>query len=264
LKKPECRNICCKHHQTGDTCGTTLQIDADGRCQSFEKNLLYYFRLAFSALSNKNYIDALDLTKEMKIGLYCVITAYHLGFTAMEWGTCRMYALKASENGAMLNTADICAMEPDTEALERLSREMDEGILMQKCADSEHSAKQSQPFGWLSPTGIFTEADFGEHDAAAQEIIRKKGLWNDFLDWRNERTGTSRDFLSEVAGYCLIHNPSGSGGYIVSAVKPLTKRQKDFLFGYFMEIGDRFKAEQYVDTEACGGITNRSKDRAGV
>lgn len=249
-RRVECCNLCCKHHQAGNTCGTTLQIGASGKCQSFEKSLLYYFCLIFSALSNKNYIDAMELTEEMQIGLYCVMTAYHLGFTTMEWGTCRMYALKASENGTMLKMADICAMELDQEAMDRLSWEMDEGILMQKCVDSEHSVKQSQPFGWLSPTGIFTEAAFGEHDAAAQEIIRKKGLWNDFLDWRNERNGTSRDFLSEMAGYCLVHNPSGSGGYIVSAVKPLTKRQKDFLYGYFMEIGDRFKAEQYVDTEA--------------
>ena len=248
MKKTECRNLCCKHHQTGNTCGTTLQIGANGQCQSFEKSLLYYFRLVLSALVNKNYIDATELTEEMKLGLYCVMTAYHLGFTTMEWGTCRMYALKADEKGPMLKTEDIYAMELDQEAVDRLSQELDEGILTRRCGNPAHSSKPSQPFGWLSPTGTFKEGDFGEHDAVAREIIRKKGRWDDFRAWNAGRNGTCRDFLSEVAGYCLIHNPSGYGGYIVSNSKPLTKKQKDFLFAYFMEIGDRFKAEQFVDT----------------
>lgn len=55
------------------------------------------------------------------------------------------------------------------------------------------------------------------------------------------------DFLSEVKGYCLIHNPSGYTGYIVTNMKNLTKQQKEFLYGYFMDMGDRFKAEQFVD-----------------
>ena len=58
---------------------------------------------------------------------------------------------------------------------------------------------------------------------------------------------TARDFLSEVKGYVLIHNPAGSGNYIVSHVKPLTKKQKDFLYGYFMDLGDKWKAEQYLN-----------------
>jgi len=30
-------------------------------------------------------------------------------------------------------------------------------------------------------------------------------------------------------------------------MKNLTKKQKEFLYGYFMDMGDRFKAEQFVD-----------------
>lgn len=55
-----------------------------------------------------------------------------------------------------------------------------------------------------------------------------------------------RDFLSNVKGYCLIHNPTADGGYLVSYIKPLIKKQKDFLYGYFSDMGDRFKAEQYI------------------
>ena len=63
----------------------------------------------------------------------------------------------------------------------------------------------------------------------------------------NEINHLMRDFLSEVKGYCLIHNPSGYTGYIVTNMKNLTKQQKEFLYGYFMDMGDRFKAEQFVD-----------------
>ena len=62
----------------------------------------------------------------------------------------------------------------------------------------------------------------------------------------NEIGHLMRDFLSEVKGYCLIHNPTGCGGYIVTNMKSLTKRQKEFLYGYFMDMGDRFKAEQFI------------------
>ena len=48
-------------------------------------------------------------------------------------------------------------------------------------------------------------------------------------------------------GRGLIHNPSGYTGYIVTNMKNLTKQQKEFLYGYFMDMGDRFKAEQFVD-----------------
>ena len=50
-----------------------------------------------------------------------------------------------------------------------------------------------------------------------------------------------------VKGYCLIHNPKGDGGYVVSYRMPLTEKQKSFLFKYFMDMGDRFKAEQFVE-----------------
>ena len=97
--------------------------------------------------------------------------------------------------------------------------------------------------------GEFTEGDFAEHEEVAKEIIKKVGFGEEYEDWiiSNKKYITCRDYLSNVKGYCLIHNPCGYGGYIVSNVKPLTKKQKEFLYGYFIDIGDKFKAEQYID-----------------
>ena len=55
-----------------------------------------------------------------------------------------------------------------------------------------------------------------------------------------------RDFLMERKGYALIHNPSGDGGYVVTSRVKLTKAQREFLYDYFLSMGDRFKAEQYI------------------
>ena len=249
-QKTVCSNLGCKHHQKGNLCGTTAEIGGGGKCQSFEKGLTYYVGLVWAALENKNFIDAMELNTDLKIGLYCVMTVYHLGFSTMEWGTCRMYALRAGEDGPMLKASDIVVMPVDEDAVAKTVQELENGHLINMTANRSQPAKSSQPYGWLSPTGIFTEGDFGEHDATARKIIRRNGFWEEFCRWRSERQGTCRDFLSEVKGYCLIHNPSGAGGYVVSNVKPVTRKQRDFLYTYFMEIGDRFKAEQYISTEA--------------
>lgn len=56
-----------------------------------------------------------------------------------------------------------------------------------------------------------------------------------------------KDFLIEVEGYALIHNPSNSGGYVVSHRSILTGKQREFLYDYFYEIGDKWKAEHYLN-----------------
>lgn len=247
-QKVFCSNLGCRHHQHGDICGTEMRIGSGAKCLSFEKGLAYYFDLVWQALSTTNFIDVINLNADLRIGLYCVMTAYHLGFSEMEWGTCRMVGLKAGENSPLLKASDIRAMSIDPEQVHMLAQALESGTLPHP---KSHSTQERcpQPFGWLSPTGNFTEGDFGEHEAVANKIIQQVGLDPEYRAWRTARSGTCRDFLSEVKGYCLIHNPSGSGGYIVSYVKPLTKKQRDFLFGYFMEIGDRFKAEQFVDAD---------------
>lgn len=123
--------------------------------------------------------------------------------------------------------------------------------------DAEDQSKQRESkvqhkeFGWLSPEGTFTESPFGTHEESAEMICERKGFVDEYWKWvkengDNEIGHLMRDFLSEVKGCCLIHNPTGCGGYIVTNMKSLTKRQKEFLYGYFMDMGDRFKAEQFI------------------
>ena len=69
-QKMACSNLCCKHHQEGNVCGTVAEIGVGAKCQSFEKGLRYYFSLVWSALKHKNFIDGLELTPDLNIGLY--------------------------------------------------------------------------------------------------------------------------------------------------------------------------------------------------
>lgn len=246
-RKVYCNNTSCKFHCKGDMCDTTVKIGSNGVCQSFEKGFVYYFHKVWNALGNSNFIDITKMDDDLRIGLYYVMNVYHIGFSEMEWGLCRMLQLKEGEDSPPMKYEDIIAKGMDDEVFHRLYQEFQEGKPPE--IKKEKPKKETQPFGWLSPSGDFIEGDFAEHEEVAERIIEKKGFGEEYNEWlmKNETAYTCRDFLSEVKGYCLIHNPAGAGGYIVSNVKPLTKKQKEFLYGYFMDMGDRFKAEQYIE-----------------
>lgn len=244
-RKVYCENISCKHHWN-NRCDCVVKIGENGCCLSFEKGFTYYFHKVWDVLGKSNYIDMVKMDDDLRIGLFYVMSVYHIGYSEMEWGTCRIIQLKDNECGSAMKYEDIVAKGMDEEVFNRLYREFEEGKLPD--INKEKPKKESQPFGWLSPTGVFTEADFGEHEEVAEKIINLKSWEEEYEVWEDQSlTLLCRDFLTEVKGYCLIHNPHHYGGYIISHEKPLTKKQKEFLYGYFIDIGDKFKAEQFMD-----------------
>jgi hypothetical protein len=186
-----------------------------------------------------------ELDYELKMGLYYVMEIFDLGFCQREHGDWR-WVMLIDENDNGLNTEEILKREINTEKLMKHFNDFNNGILPDAATKKEKPKKTSQPFGWLSPTGDFTEGDWGDHEEIAFRIIQEKKFTEEY-EHCDSITGAARDFLSEVKGYVLIHNPAGFGNYIVSHVKPLTKKQKEFLYGYFMDLGDKWKAEQYLD-----------------
>ena len=248
-RKVYCENTSCKHYQGKDVCDTTVKIGSNGKCKSFEKGFVYYFHRVWDELGNSNYIDFVKINRDddLRIGIFMVCKVYGINFSEMEWGLCRILMFKESPKGEALHYDDIVSREMNHEEFDKLYRDFQNGIL--PSVTHEKTKKDSQPFGRLSPMGEFTEGDFAEHEEVAERIIEKSGFGDEYDDWlmSNGEGVTCRDFLAEVKGYCLIHNPAGYGGYIVSNVKPLTKKQKEFLYEYFTDIGDRFKAEQYIE-----------------
>lgn len=216
----------------------------------FIRTVKQHRKMNWEELAEKNFIDMVEIIRnpEIKIGLFYVMECFNLGFAEMEWGTCRMVMLKDGKDGKPLNYEEITSREIDTDKLRKHMENLNNGIL--PGTDKKPKEVEEKEFGWLSPTGEFTESLFGEHEESAEEICEKKGFETEYRAWRKENLGTGemrlyRDFLAQVKGYCLIHNPSGTGGYIVTNIKELTKKQREFLFDYFMDMGDRFKAEQF-------------------
>lgn len=111
------------------------------------------------------------------------------------------------------------------------------------------------PFGWLPPAGKFIEADFGDHERAAREIADYEKWLDEYDKWRHAPGGglrLVRDYLVEVRGYVLIHNPAlgGLGAPIVTKSKPLTKRQREFLFDAYTAAGDTAAACGIIEEAA--------------
>ena len=164
-----------------------------------------------------------------------------------------MLMLKNGENGKPLNYEEITARELNMEKFRKHLNDFETGIMPNQAQkETKQQKTETKEFGWLSPTGVFVESPFGTHEESAEQICERKGFTDEYWKWvkesgDNEIGHLMRDFLSEVKGYCLIHNPSGYAGYIVTNMKRLTKHQKEFLYSYFMDMGDKFKAEQFVE-----------------
>lgn len=88
-------------------------------------------------------------------------------------------------------------------------------------------------------------------EPSCSRLGKAHGFLEEYQEWRRDPENKHlsllyRDFLMEKKGYALIHNPSGDGGYVVTSRVKLTKAQREFLYDYFLSMGDRFKAEQYI------------------
>lgn len=258
-KKITCQNNSCNHYEYGN-CNTLINLDGDGKCMSFEKGFAYYFHIVWNALDNKNFIDYVEMNAnpDLRTGLFYVMECYDLGFSIREWGTCRFVTLGDGEGGNGLKYEEIIARELNEEKFRKHLENFRNGVMPGKQEVPEHKMseaeqkRQEKEFGWLSPMGDFTESPFGGHEESAKQICGEKGFNEQYWEWRKrQKDGTRetlrRDFISSEKGYCLIHNPSGDGGYLVTHRKPLTRKQKNFLYGYFMDMGDRFIAEQYIE-----------------
>ena len=104
-------------------------------------------------------------------------------------------------------------------------------------------------YGWLAPDGTFTESPWGTHEESAEQIINDHHWDHEYSTWmdigKDEDLCLCRDFLVMERGYCLIDSPC-LDGICVTHKKPLTKKQREFLYEYFYDKGDHAQAESYL------------------
>jgi hypothetical protein len=135
----------------------------------------------------------------------------------------------------------ISIFDEDVERERELAKEANSKV------DTEE--EETLGWGWLYPSGKYKEADFGDHEEAAQEIIEDSGWKDEFRAWDKTDLRLARDFLVEVKGFVLLHNPSGFGVTQVSSKGIYTKRQREFLYDYFIKEGYPEIANSFYDTD---------------
>lgn len=270
MPKVKCLNTLCKFNNYDGKCEKkNITIGFKG-CNSFEKNMIYYINLVWEKLENTNMIFPFELDTDLQIGLYYVMELFGLKFKYNTWGNDSFITLHRDDikDGTALKYSDIIGIEMNNEKWNHHYNKFKEGLLPQYDEDNKNKNNkkelnsketkliepkvESQPYGWLSPTGEFIKSGWGTHEDTAKYIIKRRCWDTDYYEWVNNESETGnkrvlyRDFLIYEKGYVLIHNPSLIGNYKVTYAKDLTKKQKDFLYGYFVDMGDIFKAEIYL------------------
>lgn len=104
--------------------------------------------------------------------------------------------------------------------------------------------KELLGYGWLSPSGEFTSSPWGTHEESACKICKAN-------NWERQQKESDwslcRDYLVFERGYVLIDNPLGVGSpRSTYNTTKITNKQREFLYGYYSDIGDYFKANQFM------------------
>ena len=197
-------------------------------------------------------ITLIEVDDKVRLGMYYLMKIYGLGFRQFSRASWDWLEL-CKDNGPGLTAKDIEEMEPDMDIYYQLKNEHLAGRYPGSPKKSE-TPKKDVPtgVGWLSPTGVLTSSDWGTHLESAIDLIDKYDWSDEYEEWVGDRYDDmcpENDFLCQVKGYVLIHNPSMDGGYVVTKVKPLTKKQREFLYDYFMALGNVGRAEMYLNEE---------------
>lgn len=268
-RKITCRNSSCRHWmQECDGCDRRIIIGEDGTCESLQPGILHYIRHVWSSLARKNYVDAVELDEEMRIGLFIVMRVFHLKMGQRVWGTCELVTLHACEDTVFEDghTLDDETALDHAAITENVRLDVDEYMRLRPIVESDNDAPlierlkalsktegettAARPsstvpsgYGWLAPDGNFTEADFGDHESTAGHIIEMKG-WGDHL---RESKKTPGDYLTQERRYLLLHDPTGQNSIIVTGDESrATKVQREFLYDWMIANGHALRAGMYM------------------
>lgn len=137
----------------------------------------------------------------------------------------------------------LAAMDPLlSKFLEKAKRDMDE--------------KERIPeYGWLEPNGTYHPVEWGEHGEWAQDWVKThypRGRYPEM--YHHEIRGIPSvidggDVLTYKLGWICIDSPSGGMGSPRMVAKPMTEKQKDFLYGYYMERGRKAEANALYEND---------------
>ena len=141
---------------------------------------------------------------------------------------------------------------------DRRPQEMDMNPLLKSFLEQQEiEDKYDDNYGWLEPNGTFHPVEFAEHQSWAREKVIELGwIGEDRDSWVDADgnthyfcLGNEGDILVEH-GWVLLHNPGRGIAFVTSSdEKPLTKAQREFLFGYYTDRGQDDLARKYLEDD---------------
>lgn len=252
----KCKNKYCKNHCTGDKCFLKkAYIGTDACCENYEKGFLHYFYYLLHK-NRTNFITDIDLNEDMRYCIYYLMKCMPVVYS-YDGNRGIIVFRDKDDSSKILSVDDIY----DIIGTDRFNNDeftncindfMENGLPKPESDESDDEKKEpiTQEYGWLSPTGEFTESSWGTHEKSAEKIVHRRKWAEEYEEWLDSQEVSIeinyRDFLIQVKNYVLIHDPSNVG-YRVTNIKELTKKQKDFLYEYFLNMGMTLRAETYVD-----------------
>ena len=146
------------------------------------------------------------------------------------WGDWDM--LFFEKNGKRLDSTDYAEMK------KQIDLKIDE-LTSQKVKQSPKikTKLKYEDYGWLSPDGEFYASDWGTHQTKATEILDENNWTSEAWKMQqSEERLTDADYLSKYKNFVLIHSASQGIPYpTILEGKRLTKKQREFLYDFYME-----------------------------
>ena len=106
------------------------------------------------------------------------------------------------------------------------------------------SSDSEDDYGWLSPSGEFFPAEWGDHQSFARKWLQEH---EPNFNYAHPNYTNPGDILTE-RGWILLHNPSlGTAFATMSDSHRVTKAQQNFLFDYYTERNRPDLAKKYLE-----------------
>lgn len=243
-------------------------------CKSFKPGVYYYINETWKAMGNSNFIplNNLSYTKDVAIGCFLISVIFPVGFCTENhggWDWLHFYDETDEEKTPLyrnnfpekvdakkfLEYNEIALTEGLDKYFYKDFKKAEEIVKAERKKEEENTLRYPPRYGWLSPTGEFFEGEFGEHEALARKISDTKIEKHAFLFANRKRRengevefNTVGDFLVD-RGWVLIDNPLryGVDKVTYNYEKCLTKAQKEYLYDYFYNRGEKERAKTFLE-----------------
>lgn len=225
-----CQRVGCRYCDDSDNChcpDNEVTFNINGKCSGYKNGVWHYITAVVVAMGRNTMIPSMELNTEVKIGIYFLSMLYDITCQYNEYGNWAWISFHEKDE----NVSN--ALDNDTEIIEKITG---------KAQKEELNRDYIYDYGFISPTGDFSIEEWGKHENLAHRIIKEKNWEN---EWDIHETGV--DFLIYKKHYVLIHAPNGVDIEVTYNGTRLTKKQREFLYDYFINRGMGLRASLYME-----------------